>query len=191
MLPSLEQILEGRKEEEAYAHFCYYILPYVVGRSRWGYMLRISSRKFEWVASISDEALGLLLLENSWDRWTWESGRTKEQIREDAQKDQPECPPTKYSVKRGRKKVPRSSSGWTNEGIRRFRELAEMTTKARKEEEDKLKESGGNKERGFNEYFFKKIKEEYEVKQKSQENEEDASKEDTKMPEVAWLELND
>jgi len=190
LLPSLEQILEGRKEEEAYAHFCYYILPYVVGRSRWGYMLRISSRKFEWVASISYEALGLLLLENSWDRWTWESGRTKEQIREDAQKDQPECPPTKYTVKQGRKKVPRSSSGWTNEGIRRFRELAEMTTKARKEEEDKLKESG-NKERGFNEYFFKKIKEEYEVKQKSQENEEDASKEDTKMPEVAWLELND
>lgn len=62
------------------------------------------------VAKVSDEALGLLLLENSWDRWSWEYGKTKVEILADAQDQKPQCPATKYTIGRGRKCMRHSGS---------------------------------------------------------------------------------
>lgn len=161
LLPELSDMLEGRENPSAYSFFCYHFLPYVVGRTKWNYIMR-TNRDIRDVASTSDEALGLVLLENSWDRWEWEHTKTKEDIKADNAKRPEERtgPQTKYTVGRGRKDVSRSCSGWTNQGILRFSELAKMTDTQKAEDTKTLKEHLENdlaNEDGFGfECFFRK-----------------------------------
>ena len=102
-LPDLCRILEGRKQREAYAFFCHYFLPAVVGKKKWEKAMRAGG-KVSNLATISDEALGLMFLENSWDLWTWiHGGKIGSK------------PETKYT--KGRGKLARKSSGWSRVGV--------------------------------------------------------------------------
>ena len=65
---SLEEFLEGRANEEAYSVFFDIFAPVLEKKSVW--MENLATNKPEkQMLTISSEAFGLLLLENSWDRW--------------------------------------------------------------------------------------------------------------------------
>jgi len=180
-------MVKGREDPDAYSFYCHFFLPYVVGRSKWNYMMR-TQIKIQVVAQPSDEALGLLLLENSWDRWTWEHGKTKDEIKEDAKKKEPECPKTKYTIGRGRKDLRRSCSGWTNQGIRRFGELAIMTNNQRKEEIKMQHEHPTGRGVGFDWYFHEKV-DDYINTTGTEEDSEANMKQYAEEPIEAYVEL--
>jgi hypothetical protein len=56
-----------REDSGAYTWFYDFVLSCVVGRNKWRQFS--SERPGCTLASVSDEALALLLLENSWDCW--------------------------------------------------------------------------------------------------------------------------
>jgi len=143
-MPELCEMTQGRNNPEAYSFYCHHYLPHIVGRGKWNYMVR-TKIDIEDVASISDEALGLVLLENSWERWSWEHTKTKEQIKEEVRKkiDEREIPRTMYTLGRGRKDKQRSGSGWSNDGISRFGELAKMTEDHRRDDDNENGETSG------------------------------------------------
>ena len=100
VLPELSDMMAGREEPEAHAFYCHFFLPCVVGRTKWNYMMR-NHKTIDSVATSSDEALGLVLLENSWNRWSWEHTKTKEEIKIDyAKKNEDTGKPPDY-VHRG------------------------------------------------------------------------------------------
>ena len=113
-MPQLEEIMQLRKNVNgSYSKFCDVVLSQVVGRQDWKVNCRIIPLR-EY-ASASDEAFGLLLLENSWLLW-----------REMAVKDDDDekmLQKSKYTMNgAGTKK----NGGWKAEGINRFNELAQM-----------------------------------------------------------------
>ena len=67
-MPQLEEIMQLRKNVNgSYSKFCDVVLSQVTGRQDWKVNWRkIPLREY---ASASDEAFGLLLLENSWLLW--------------------------------------------------------------------------------------------------------------------------
>ena len=65
---NLEEFLEGRANEEAYSVFFDIFAPILEKKSV--RMENLATNKPEkQMLTISSEAFGLLLLENSWDRW--------------------------------------------------------------------------------------------------------------------------
>ena len=66
--PSLKMFLSTRENDGgAYTMFCDRLLQCVVGRRTW--KTGIEHMEIRKVATVTDEAFALLLLENSWDRW--------------------------------------------------------------------------------------------------------------------------
>ena len=72
----------------------------------------------------SDEAMTFLILENNWDRWTemWEKTKTGKYDGVSCKKI-PLSAETKWTVRTGK-----SCSGWWDEGIERYNELAKLVT---------------------------------------------------------------
>ena len=124
-VPSLDDIMEmGRNKEEAYEAFCEYILPAVVGRKSNGSKFFVS--KVSEVATVSDEAMSLLLLENAWDKWSAQH----------ANPNNAEFPSTKYSHD-GSGSANLVYHGWKVIGMTRFAELVQLVTADRKTDERK------------------------------------------------------
>jgi len=128
-MPELEEILQLRDNQEGHDAYCYYLyhfLPYIVGKHKWRKEFNRSA-VFDNLYTASDEAFGLLVLENNWDRWKWEAERTKEEI--EAQKE--DRPDVKYTTGKGG--AARKHQGWNGKGLRRYNELGELVTNDRKE----------------------------------------------------------
>jgi hypothetical protein len=134
----IEDVMMMRDNKEgAYSEFCDHVLLHVVGRDLW--KRRAHTHDMSQIATVSDEAFGLLLLENGWE--TWKAMFAMED----------DIPSPKYSVHGpGTKKF----QGWREEGIERFNELYDDVEEDRNLDEgrfekafkeDKLKTRAGKK----------------------------------------------
>jgi hypothetical protein len=110
-----EEIMKLRKNVNgAYTKFCDDVLSQVVGRQDW--KQNCGKKMLREYASASDEAFGLLILENSWMMWKEMAEKTDHDGEVITNK-------TKYTLNgAGTKK----NGGWKHEGIKRFNELAQM-----------------------------------------------------------------
>ena len=66
-LKELHEYQKLRANVEAYGHFCDRILPCVIGKMAWS--KDVYSKEISKIATPTDKAWALLLLENSWDLW--------------------------------------------------------------------------------------------------------------------------
>jgi len=176
-LPELSAMLEGRKEREAYGYFCHYFLPAVVGKKKWRKAVR-NGAKVSGLAMVSDEALGLLLLENSWELWMWiVNGKLGTE------------PKTRYTTGRG--KLARKSSGWSAEGVSRYNNLCRKIAEERKLEkngqvDDGEEDDGGMDDIDFDSFYLNK---QYEyMGWKASDHEMETSR--AKMVEEVWVDWN-
>ena len=134
MLPKLEEILCLRRDPKVFYVFCDNFLSWVCGRNLW--KKRWTVETVSQIATVSDEAFALLLLENSWKKWTAE-GRNEEDG-EDENSVDTEGNQTRWT-KNGRSAV--MYKGWSREGIERFNELYSIVMEDRKTERGKKVEA--------------------------------------------------
>ena len=112
----------------------------------------------EDIATVSDKAFGLLVLENNWERWKWLCDKTTQQVREALHEEKLAakeyhgehhtrlCPPkSKHTLGIGKNK--KKNKGWNREGLKKFKQLKEH-----------IKNDRGNKEAAA--VFFHKLKKE-------------------------------
>jgi hypothetical protein len=110
-----------REVNESYIFFCDNFLKCVVGLHKFNRSIK-NTHKLRHIATPSDEALALLLLENSEYRWNQEFERKKKG--EDVNEDH--LPPTMYTSlgqNKQQKGFTRKYGGWSQAGIHRFNEL--------------------------------------------------------------------
>jgi hypothetical protein len=79
-LPDMDKLLQMRENADNYSLFYEHILPCIVGTVYW--KKAIPGKLVSEVATPSDEALALLILENSWDAWNQEAACQTLQTRE-------------------------------------------------------------------------------------------------------------
>jgi hypothetical protein len=123
-MPELSDILMMRQDGETYAVFCENLLSQVVGRNEW--KTRGGSALISEIATVSDEAFAILLLENNYDVWT------KEVLGPTTGSDT--VVTSKYTLNgAGTKK----NQGWTNEGLNRYNKLAALVSADRSRDSNK------------------------------------------------------
>lgn len=126
--PKLKEIFQLRKHPEMFFWVCDNFLSVAVGKTKFRKLTRKVS--VSEVASRSDEAYMMLVLENNWKRWMnmAETGSMKSTI------------PTKYTERGKKAKV---YGGWTMKGLNRYNEFMKYVYQNRhvfesaKEVEDK------------------------------------------------------
>ena len=125
-MPSVRNMMamqkgSGGSVNVSYIFFCEKFLKHVVGVRRfnngWKNKAAITN-----LASPSDEALALLLLENSEARWIEES-EAERRGEEVAESTLPKTRYTNNGEKRAKKGFTKKFGGWSNEGIDRFNNL--------------------------------------------------------------------
>ena len=134
-MPSLDSIAKGRSDKETYLKFCNLVLLNVVGKSTWN--LGLLTVKLTKLATRSDEAFGMLVLLNNWDRAKYIAeqelaGTEKSQIKDGR-------PKTRYTLEGG---YALADGGWCNAG------LVEMTRLSEQVGMDRLAHG-----KAFNHYF--------------------------------------
>ena len=101
-----------RKKGKAFRQFCNSILPCIVGRAKWDKV--VTCKLVSKMSTSTDEAWGLILLENSWDLWKQMAeapdGKVLPKDRE----------ATKWTNTDGHAK---KNEGWGDKGIPRFNVL--------------------------------------------------------------------
>jgi hypothetical protein len=95
------------------------IMPVVIGRKIWS-KHAMTRRYFSTVASVSDEAFALLVLENYRSKWISQVQKATDET--------VEILPTKYTAK---------GKEWDEAGIRRFSQLHQLVTEGRNKDDDK------------------------------------------------------
>ena len=128
----LNDIIDLRKNEKVFKEItCKKLLPYVVGKRKWDAEVHV--QLVSDFSTPSDEAWMLLVLENCWECWEYES--------QDSHPEDSTKPVKKYTRdkrERGRNR------GWTQAGIARFNELCQIAgedrAKNKKVEEEYLAE---------------------------------------------------
>jgi len=103
-----------RTDHDSYTWFYDNVLSFIVGRSKWKKQCQ-SIAGIE-LASPSDEALALLILENSWEFWIQKHRRAINQESD----DEAETVKTKYTSEGLGK---REYKGWNEAGLKRMNEL--------------------------------------------------------------------
>jgi hypothetical protein len=135
-----QEILKGRQTENDEALRVYFecVVANQVGKRQWN-QSNVECLPCD-IATESDEAMGLLLLENSWDKWMNEFAEDKELLRQN----------DGVLPKLDRRKIPYKHvvgtlytnngsdaggrySGWTTEGKKRYNEYFEKVEKDRQE----------------------------------------------------------
>ena len=133
----INDFLGGRTHPEAYTVFFERFVPCAIKKTEWERRIARAGTGTELtddsLASISDEAFALVLLENSFDRWfdiyTSNEGVVMQQRGVKQRRFESDVPTLytrggikydKYKSKDGEKK------GWSDEGITRFNQLFEM-----------------------------------------------------------------
>ena len=115
--------MQLHEDGDAYRLFLTRIVERIVGRASWK---RNSDKKpLSRFCTKSDEAFGLLLLENSYDRWSkmWEI--------QDYKNEKKQAPRSRYTNSgdtRGERGSNRKLEGWSMEGYKRFDELHKLVT---------------------------------------------------------------
>jgi hypothetical protein len=116
---------------EAYVYFCERFLKHVVGVSRFNREYR-NGNGIVSIATVSDEALALIQLENSENRWTTEFSK-RENGQDVGQKDLPQPLYTSGGQNKVEQKgFTKKHGGWTEEGIIRFNKLCNLISEDRK-----------------------------------------------------------
>lgn len=127
-LPSVRNMLALRKTSnnqlnEAYVYFCEKFLKHVVGVNRFNREFRNNRNGIMGCATVTDEALALLQLENSEIRWSTEFSKSESGI----EVNQNELPQPLYTSggqnKNDQKGFTKRHGGWTRDGIIRFNVL--------------------------------------------------------------------
>ena len=141
MLPeSLDEILELSRNKEVMVQFLEKFVSCVVGRIEWKRSCK--DQPISRIASATDEAFALLVLENIWDSWgdvDPQDYLLKRRERVEPKKQAPEGNssqkkprqkeiPGKYTEKHRNAKRYR---GWSDEGIARFNQLVKMVREDR------------------------------------------------------------
>lgn len=120
----------GNDVNENYVFFCEKFLKCVVGvqtfNSRWKKCTSVCQ-----ITTPSDEALALLLLENSEYRWTYEFEK-KEKEEEVQESDLPKPKYTSAGKNKEQRGLTKRYGGWTEEGIQRFNQIMHMVREDRK-----------------------------------------------------------
>ena len=132
---SLKDFLRMRKHQKAYAFFCENFLRCVVGKLEWkkcAHCMKISD-----IASPTDEAFALLVLENIWDSWTAVVVEEyyKGPVATITEQGKTECK-RKAVIGKYTSEYRRASrfGGWSDEGHKRFVQLRTMVIEDRKDE---------------------------------------------------------
>jgi hypothetical protein len=137
----MERLENMRNDKASYSLFCEVVLSVVVGKSYW--KENHKTEKLSSFVTVSDEAIGLLLLENSWELWMemsarlrdgQEIGRAKKQKHDESGKGLL----TRYTENGGHV---RKDQGWSDEGLKRFVELVKLVVANREEDSKKEDES--------------------------------------------------
>ena len=111
-LCELQEFMEMRKNGRAFRQFCDNILPCIVGRAKWDKV--VAGKLVSKMSTGTDEAWGLLLLENSWDLWEQMADAPSGKVMPKDRKA------TKWTNLEGK---PKKNEGWGDKGIPRFNEL--------------------------------------------------------------------
>ena len=113
-----EKMRELRKGD-SYEKYCYYILPALVEKVHEDLLLWKTNSKLDHFFTVSDEAFGLAVVENYYDRWMSQSGNEGD---------------GKYTGGAGiRGNAVRGYGGWTTRGRQEFYKLCELVKKDREE----------------------------------------------------------
>jgi hypothetical protein len=121
-IPPLEEIAKLRHADfKVWSFFCEEFLPCVVGKSKWNH--GCASSLMSTFVTVTDEALTLLLLENSWDTWHQTESKSYTRNKEDLLQ-------SKWTV--AAKAVGRFG-GWKEDGLERFNDLVKEVRKNRLE----------------------------------------------------------
>ena len=111
-LCKLREFLEMRKNGKAFRQFCDSILPCIVGRAKWDKV--VTCKLVSKMSTGTDEAWGLIVLENSWNLWKQMAHAPNGKV---GPKDRKA---TKWTNLEGTSK---KNEGWGDKGIPRFNEL--------------------------------------------------------------------
>lgn len=106
--------------------FCDHVLATVVGKNKW--KKRSADELLSQYATVSDKAFALLLIENSLDFWRHQVAPASN-----------DSPKPLYTLNGA---GTRENKGWTDEGIRRYNELAGMVAEVRKGDKNNIFENG-------------------------------------------------
>ena len=121
---TLEDILEMRENKnDGYYFFYDCILRCVVGRIKWKRIIR-ENRPISELVSCSDEAFGLLVLENGWNKW--------QQIHDQQIVDAKAKKQIKSKYTNDEREGNSSFDGWKSTGLQRYNELVYHVIKNRK-----------------------------------------------------------
>lgn len=135
LVPTVRAMLGLRKLSnangfnQAYMYFCKNFLKCVVGLQAYKTLTR-QGCSISNVATASDEAMALLLLENSSSRWNREF-ELKEERGEKVEIFEEDLPPTKYTsagYNKQQKGFTKRNKGWKQAGIDRFNEILDAVT---------------------------------------------------------------
>ena len=137
--PGRDSFCKGRRKTKNYTTFYSRFVPAVVGPELFRQRLKDANgdTSADTVCTISDEAFALLLVENSYDRWTdiyKKTGGIPKQRRGDRTRQCDSDIAPQYT-QGGIKYVnhqPTKKKGWTTKGIERYNELFQMVQKDRK-----------------------------------------------------------
>ena len=149
----LIDFLKLRSDPEAYGEFFKYFLPAVGRKSFWRHLVSNAECDND-LSTISNEAFGLLVLENHWDRWVDmynKSDGNVEQLKVKRKgRDRLErayCVSSiapKYTqggvVFKGKRRSNDGGKGWSARGIERFNELFDLVALDRREYPEFVKE---------------------------------------------------
>ena len=138
--PQLDELMAMRGGEfDDFKFVCDNFLPCIVGKVIW--KDEASNRPVSEFASISDEALCLLTLENYYEYWKakcdWlveEEGR--KEIDYEADPKNKNAPVPKYTGCGGNEAQPKKRGGWCDEGMQRFNDIFDDVVQDREEHED-------------------------------------------------------
>jgi hypothetical protein len=153
-VPSIKKMVIGRKlnngdVNKTYIFFCKHFLKCTVGSKK--FKKGVKTFPISKVATASDEALCLLLLENSETRWTMEL----EAYMEGRDADIARSKYTSSGINKSMRGYTKKHSGWANQGISRFNDLVKKCKDDRNQNGtwfDKImeKEFNGGHENGDN-----------------------------------------
>ena len=144
---SLKDFLKMRYQPESYSDFFKYFLPAVGRKSFWRHLIANGKCDID-LATVSNEAFALLVMENHWERWLdiykKSNGDTHELKHKRKTKDKndkgqytssilPKYTRSGIIYRNKRKSGDDSGKGWSAKGIERFNELFDMVMEDRKE----------------------------------------------------------
>jgi len=130
-VPRLQDILHMRSDVNlAYTYFANASLPKIVGPTKW--RGQVTKKTISQIATPTDEAFGLLLLENSLENWI----EAQRLVHEDNSNSGANKTPFIYSL-RQTKGGSRKFGVWSNAGMRRYRELVHLVRANRENNADK------------------------------------------------------